>query len=118
MRLFRGVGFWILAGAAVLAQAAAARAQVTVPPWSPSQISNIGMPHHRRHINDPQTRARNAERQKRLVADTQRLLELASELQTDAGKSEKDMLSLEMIRKTEEIQKLAKSVRDKMKDAS
>jgi hypothetical protein len=40
---------------------------------------------------------------------------LANELQADVQKSNKDTLSLDVIRKADEIEKLAKSVREKMK---
>jgi hypothetical protein len=55
------------------------------------------------------------ERFDNLKKDTDRLLKLATELKENVEKSSKDTLSLEVIRKTEEIEKLAKSVREKMK---
>ncbi|HXE07835.1 MAG TPA: hypothetical protein VN612_08065 [Acidobacteriaceae bacterium] len=116
MRWFRSASKWILRAAGAWALSCGAFAQAPGPSWSPPDIANLGMPPHR-HINRAQARARNAERQKQLVADTQRLLELANELQADAGQPDKD-LSMDMIRKADEIQKLAKSVRDKMRDAS
>jgi spore coat polysaccharide biosynthesis protein SpsF (cytidylyltransferase family) len=62
-----------------------------------------------------QAEARNDERQKQLVKDTDKLFALASELHDEVSKTNKDMLSIEVIKKADEIQKLAKSVRDKMK---
>jgi nitric oxide reductase activation protein len=62
-----------------------------------------------------QAKARNSERQKQLEADTQKLVALANELKADVEKSNKDTLSLDVVRKADEIEKLAKSVRDKMK---
>ncbi len=69
-------------------------------------------------MEENQVKLRNVERQKQLVADTQKLLALANELKSDVDKSTKDQLSLDVIRKAEEIEKLAHSVRDKMKNAS
>jgi len=66
-------------------------------------------------IEHDQAKLRNMDRQKQLVADTQKLVSLANELQADVQKSNKDTLSLDVIRKADEIEKLAKSVRDKMK---
>jgi hypothetical protein len=62
-----------------------------------------------------QAKARNVDRQKQLVLDTQKLLALANELKMDVDKSTKDTLSLDVIRKAEEIEKLAHSVKEKMK---
>jgi hypothetical protein len=57
----------------------------------------------------------NLQRQKEMTSDTEKLLQLANELKSDTNKSEKDKLSMIEIRKAEMIEKLAKSVRDKMK---
>lgn len=55
------------------------------------------------------------ERFENLKKDTDKLLKLANELKENVDKASKDTLSLEVIRKTEEIEKLAKSVREKMR---
>ena len=75
-------------------------------------------PENRQQLEMAQARARNAERQKQLVADTQKLVALANELQTEVNQSTKDMLSLDVVRKADEIDKLARTVRDKMKNAN
>ena len=62
-----------------------------------------------------QARLRNADRQKQLVLDTQKLLTLANELKVEVDKSTKDTMSLDVIRKADEIEKLAHSVKEKMK---
>ena len=59
--------------------------------------------------------ARNLERQKTLVSDTQQLLKLANELNDAVNKSNANTLSLDVIKKAEEIEKLAKQVKEKMK---
>jgi hypothetical protein len=82
----------------------------------PSSISGDIPPNPQ--MEESQAKMRNSERQKQLVADTQKLLALANELKSDVDKSTKDQLSLDVIRKAEEIEKLAHSVRDKMKNAS
>ncbi len=58
---------------------------------------------------------RNDDRQKQLVADTDKLLLLAQELHEAVGKSNKDQLSLTVVRKSEAIEKLARSVKDRMR---
>jgi hypothetical protein len=60
-------------------------------------------------------KAWNKERYENLKKDTDKLLELATQLKESVDKANKDMLSLEVIRKTEEVEKLAKQVRQKMK---
>ena len=60
-------------------------------------------------------KARNEERQKDLKEDTEKLLQLATELKNQVDKTNENTLSVDVIRKTEEIEKLAKKVREKMK---
>ena len=50
-----------------------------------------------------------------LKRDTDKLLKLSVELKTYVDKSDENVLSLDVVRKAEEIEKLAKSVKDKMK---
>ena len=58
---------------------------------------------------------RNSERQKQLVADTEKLFQLAQQLRDEVAKSNKDQLSVPVVKKSEEIEKLARSVKDKMR---
>ena len=60
-------------------------------------------------------KARNEERQKNLMQDTDKLLRLATELKQYVDKTDENTLSLDVIKKAEEIEKLAKKVREKMK---
>ena len=60
-------------------------------------------------------KALNKQRQTSLQKDTDRLLELATELKQNVDKSNEHTLSLDVIKKAEEIEKLAKQVKDKMK---
>jgi uncharacterized protein with NRDE domain len=57
----------------------------------------------------------NLQRQQDIRKDTEKLLELATELKQAVDKSNKDTLSLDVVRKADEIEKLAKSVKNKMK---
>jgi hypothetical protein len=57
------------------------------------------------------------ERQVALRRDTEKLLSLAAELKQNVDKTSPSILSLDVIKKAQEIEKLAKSVKDKMKDA-
>jgi len=57
----------------------------------------------------------NLQRQQDIRKDTEKLLELATELKQEVDKSNADTLSLGVVKKAEEIEKLAKSVKNKMK---
>jgi hypothetical protein len=57
----------------------------------------------------------NAKRQQELRKDTAKLLQLATELKQYVDKTNENMLSVEVIQKAEEIEKLARSVKEKMK---
>ena len=57
----------------------------------------------------------NVKRQQDLKKDTDKLLELATELKQYVDKTNENVLSVEVIRKAEEIEKLARSVKEKMK---
>ncbi len=59
----------------------------------------------------------NQARQADLKRDTEKLLQLASELKESVDKSSESTLSLDVIKKAEEIEKLARSMKDKMKAA-
>lgn len=66
-------------------------------------------------IEKKMAKARLEDRYKNLKRDSEKLLELATELKQYVDKSNQDVLSLEVVRKCDEIEKLAKSVKTKMK---
>lgn len=55
------------------------------------------------------------ERVAALKSDTDKLLKLSIELKSYVDKSNENVLSVDVIKKADEIEKLAKSVKDKMK---
>ncbi len=57
----------------------------------------------------------NEQRQKTLIDDTDKLVKLAGELKDYVDKSNADVLSLDVIKKADQIEKLARSVKEKMK---
>ena len=57
----------------------------------------------------------NLERQADLKRDTEKLLKLANELKESVDKTNEGTLSVDVVKKAEEIEKLAHSVKDKMK---
>lgn len=131
----------IVAGAYVLSlatvMAAGAQQRPTMPPSSGSGAQNSAPPtinttplppptqqlpplipgdsQNDTRLERDQARMRNVDRQRQIVADTEKLVQLANQLNAAVEKSNKDTLSLEVIRKADEIEKLAKSVREKMK---
>lgn len=62
--------------------------------------------------------AANLERRKQMSEDSEKLLKLATELKAEVDKSTKDTLSLGVIRKADEIEKLAHAVKEKMKSSN
>ncbi len=56
------------------------------------------------------------DREKHLLADTARLVQLSTELKEEVDKSGKFVTSVTALRKAEEIEKLAHSVRDRLKN--
>jgi signal transduction histidine kinase len=105
---------------------AAVQSQSSVPsgqiqqPTPPGEPPPFGQPIDPR---DPMQRqrlermekARQTERQQQLVRDTDKLLNLAKQLKEQVDKSNKDMLSIDVVKKAAEIEKLAKSVKDRMR---
>jgi hypothetical protein len=57
----------------------------------------------------------NQERQAQLKRDTEKLLKLATELKDYVDKTNENVLSFDVVKKAEEIEKLAHSVKEKMK---
>ena len=55
------------------------------------------------------------ERQKKLADDAAKLLSMAQTLKVKVDATKKDELSLQVIREADEIEKLAKSVKDRMR---
>ena len=58
-----------------------------------------------------------SEREKQIAEDNAKLLRLATDLKAEVDKTSIDTLSLSVIRKADEIEKLAHSVRERMKQS-
>jgi hypothetical protein len=83
------------------------------PLWG-NQPSNMSQPDMERRME--QRKMFMQERQKRLVADTDKLLALSTALKEQVDESDKNILSLDMVKKAEEIEKLAHSVKERIKN--
>jgi nitric oxide reductase activation protein len=70
---------------------------------------------HEENAKQQNFEAANAERKKQIADDTEKLLKLATDLKAEVDKTNKDTLSLGVIRKADEIEKLAHIVKEKMK---
>ena len=57
----------------------------------------------------------NLERQAAIKRDTEKLVKLTAELKAYVDKSNENVLSIDVLKKADEIEKLARSVKDKMK---
>ena len=60
-------------------------------------------------------KARNKDRQQSLKKDTDQLLQLATELKQYVDQSNENTLSMDVIKKAEEVEKLAHRVKEKMR---
>lgn len=85
------------------------------PPSGKIDIPTTDADENRERLAREIAKKANVARQATLKNDTDRLLKLAEELKDSVDKSNVNVLSLEVMKKAEEIEKLAKSVKDKMK---
>ena len=119
----RGAKFAIFFLLVLSGTAGISQPQTTAPirPVSPGDVSRgagdrgAGDDPFAGKLEEKQARTRNSERQKKLVADTDKLLALATELKQEVDKTDKDKLSVDVVKKADEIEKLARSVKEKMK---
>jgi hypothetical protein len=85
----------------------------------PPSITRVPDANAQSDINSNQTKqqyeAANAERKKLISADSAMLLKLATDLKAEVDKTDKDTLSIGVIRKADSIEKLAHDVKEKMK---
>lgn len=69
-------------------------------------------------MEDRMQKAANKKRQDEIKEDTQKLYQLAGELKDAVDKTNENMLSLDVIHKAEEVEKLAKKVKEKMREGT
>jgi len=65
-------------------------------------------------VKEKMNKEANIQRQKQIADESAKLLKLATDLKAEVDKTNKDMLSVTALRKADEIEKLAHSVREKM----
>jgi len=71
----------------------------------------------RQEIQARMAREANKKRQQDIREDTDKLFQLATELKAAVDKTNENLLSLEVVRKADEVEKLAKKVKEKMKES-
>lgn len=109
------------AGWAVPAHSQTADEPSAPPTQYPPYSRDIGRPGSRepneieQKMEHDREKKLNQERQAELKRDTDKLFQLATQLKQAVAKSNENTLSLEVIKKAGEIEKLAKSVREKMR---
>ena len=84
-------------------------------PQVPPLEQKPGHDEQRARIEQEMAKKANQARQADLKRDTAKLLKLATELKEHVDKTNENTLSLDVIKKAQEIEKLARSVKDKMK---
>ena len=70
-----------------------------------------------KEMQDRMVHEANKKRQQDIREETDKLFQLATELKAAVDKTNENLLSLEVVRKADEVEKLAKKVKEKMKEA-
>lgn len=111
----------------VLAGAVLSGQEKLPPPGSPDRPStypsganrlpdaNDQMKMREQQVQKQNFEAANTERKRQIAEDSANLLKLATELKAEVDKTNKDVLSVTVIRKADAIEKLAHQVKEKMK---
>jgi len=77
--------------------------------------ANAQMEMREKRAKEQNFEAANTERKRQIAEDSAKLLQLATELKAEVDKTTKDTLSLTVIRKADEVERLAHDVKTKMK---
>lgn len=85
---------------------------------SSAAAQRIEKSEQQREMEDRLQREANKKRQDEIRDETQKLYQLATELKEAVEKSNEHVLSLDVVKKAEEVEKLAKKIKDKMKEGS
>jgi len=101
--------FILLAGLLVLA--------LRIAPAAAYALQNRTDRDIEQEMRDRQYKELNQKRQQDIRNETEKLLQLATELKQAVDKSNENLLSLDVVRKADEVEKLAKKVKEKMKES-
>jgi hypothetical protein len=119
-RNLRLIGLALLGAVALFTGAVDAGQQNPDKPYLMPEANRLPDKNDQMKLNEQQEKqqdfeAANTVRKKQISEDSAKLLTLAMALKAEVDKTNKDTLSLNVIRKADEIEKLAKSVKEKMK---
>lgn len=93
------------------------RGQSALPPYPPNWVGVPTFNDTRSRFTKQRLALLNEERQKSMVANAEKLLKLAEELNAEVNGAEAGELTEDQLRKVNEIQKLAHKVKDEMSHA-
>ena len=99
--------------ATIVALRARTASAVSPPQFGPPRSEQS---QQERELEDRRQKELNKKRQEEIRDDTQKLFQLATELKDAVDKSNEHELSLTVVKKAEEVEKLAKKVKEKMKE--
>jgi hypothetical protein len=112
--------------AALMASACGCRAEAQDVAPAPVPDASVSGGQRQREIEDQwvlqqrreMLKKQNAQRQQDIKKDTDQLLDLATELKDYVDKTNENIISLDVIKKAEQIEKLAHAVKEKMKGSN
>jgi hypothetical protein len=107
--------FYMIGFALVWFLSAGMSGQVNAPPQVPTIPERQEPSEAEKRAEQQMAKMANEKRQADLKRDTDQLLKLATELKENVDKTNGNILSVDVIKKAEEIEKLAHSVKQKMK---
>ncbi len=118
----RGTGL-LLAAFVCISSAAQAPANSPQGPMIVNPMTGPAMAPTRATPRDPaidavraaMLRSANIDRQRKMVEDASRLVLVANQLKASVDKTNQDVLSLDVLKQADEAERLAKSVKDKMR---
>jgi len=115
-----GARFSILLGCALAASMSTAAWAQNSYPHLPPELNRIPDQNQANDINSQQARNKNFEvanaaRKKQLNDESLKLLKLAADLKAEVDRTDQDTLSIGVIRRADEIEKLAHDIKEKMR---
>ena len=114
----KSVHLFIIALCVLYFSAAMVRAQ-SLPPQYPGMAPEPGHEQHDevdKQMEKTRLKKANQQRQEQIKVDTDKLLQLSTELKQYVDKTNENILSLDVIKKADQIEKLAHAIKEKMKE--
>ena len=112
---FKGYAMLAVLGASFLSFSQQSEQSIHPPVLTGPPDKNKQMEMHGDQSKKQKFEAANEERNRQIADDTTKLLQLATQLKAEVDKTNKDTLSLNVIKKADSIEKLARGVKEKMK---